>query len=206
MPGFAAVGGADGCGTLTVGANSKVSGKVETLDEKGKKVTTKFDSASFSSFDGNGLVANATYKVGKETRTSVVCVTGADFGAERTIGRAFSGKSQPIELVQWQNPWLRKDLADVMPTVQTKPKVTCPLDGDFEGVTLTLKAKGAVSAAGKLDGRSFSASAQLLAGEGFLDNPTNGVVVIRGVPVPLKLTAEGNVITGMQEVGELQAR
>ena len=204
--GFAAVGGADGCGTLTVGANGKVSGKVETLDEKGKKVTAKFDSASFSSFDGNGLVANATYKVGKETRTSVVCVTGADFGAERTIGRAFSGKSQPIELAQWQNPWLRKDLADVMPTVQTKPKVTCPLDGDFEGVTLTLKAKGAVSAAGKLDGRSFSASAQLLAGEGFLGNPTNGVVVIRGVPVPLKLTAEGNVITGMQEVGELQAR
>ena len=206
--GFAALEDADGCGTLTVGANGKVSGKVETLDEKGKKVTTKFDSASFSSFDGNGLVANATYKVGKETRTSVVCVTGADFGAEQTIGSAFSGESQPIELVLWQNPWLRKDLADVMPTVQTKPKVTCPLDGDFEGVTLTLKAKGAVSAAGKLDGKSFSASVQLLAGEDFLDNPTNGVVVIRGVPVSLKLTVEGNVnvITGMQEVGELQAR
>ena len=184
-----AVGTFDGNATMKVSAAGKVSGKA------GK---TALSATCFSAYENGVFSADMTFKDGKEVRTNKISVFAED-AAGWQAGRIVADDSQPFALDLVQNPWLRKELAGVVPTVRTKPAVTCDLGGDFTGVTLTIKAKGVVQAAGKLaDGSKFSAKAQLILVH---NKDYNGLVVLNGESVRLNLEIdENNVINGAKYV------
>ena len=186
--------GGEGSGTLTVSAAGKLSGKTTVQDGK-KKVTTSYSAAYFTAFGDGVLTAELTFKSGKETRTETVCLSAYDCGG-MTLGQVVEAdESQPIALELVQNPWMRKD-KEVTPPAFPKKALVCELTtGDFAGVTLTVKAKGAVTASGKLtDGTRFSASAQLLLVEG---DGTEACVILNGRKVELALTVADGVITAV---------
>ena len=172
-----------GAGTVTVSAAGKVSGKAQ-VKVGTKTVTTSFSCAGFASFSDGVLVAATTYKAGKTTVSNLVALSAYACGGME-LGRIEDlDDAQPIALELLQNPWLRKDVsAPAIPT-GTGRTLTCDLVGEFEGVRLTFKAKGVVSASGTRGGKKYSASAQLLLEEG---DGRDGKVVLDGQEIPLAL-------------------
>ena len=182
----------EGSGTLTVSAAGKLSGK--TIVKVGtKSVTTSYSATYFTAFEDGVLTAVLTFKSGKETLTETVCLSAYDCGDAELGQVREADEAQPIALELVQNPWLRKD-KEVTPPAFPKAGIACDLTGAFEGVKLTVKAKGAVTASGTLAGAKFSASAQLLlaAGDG-----TDACVILNGQRVDLKLSVAEGVITAV---------
>ena len=139
---------------FTVATSGKISGKIL---EGGK--TWTLSAASFDMVEDSSFYATVIGKAGKEVVTNEVAVASAvvddvEFGMASSYGWS-----------AWQNLWKRADTKSYMPVLKKSVVKTVELDapGDVDNVlTLTFKANGVVSFAGKIAGSAVSGSSQLV--------------------------------------------
>ena len=198
--GLCVINDAFGSASMTVAAGGKTSGKMSGQGA-GQKLTASGTATGFTSYENGVLFADMTFKVGSSSYVGQVKlepVYANVGGTSLELGRlTVIDEVIPVGFDLLQNPWLRKDgvTAPVIPN-----GLSCPLMLPYAEtyLTLTLKDKGVVKSAGICAGKKHSGSSQLLLLEGSVNGiDYNGVTVINGMTVYLRLAYQGNVIVSL---------
>ena len=166
--GLGSYGSADGAVTLTVGAGGKVSGKITA---GGKNYSFSAKSFAGSTGLGDETVFMVKAKVNKKYETTFTFAT-----ADGVIGCVTASSANgEVALEAWQDAWARKDVY-LPPYANGTVKFTF---ADLEALGVAVKAgdslsikfssKGAVKVAGKLGGKTISASTKVVVTEVFED-------------------------------------